>query len=183
MAKKTHNSYFDDKVILRLNNLPEKKHLNVLDCYAYEGNIWNEIKNRAGKDITVTGLEITKTKKINIKTDNIKFLESVEIDRYDIIDLDAFGQPIEQLEIIKEKKWQGTIFITFIQTGMGNLNKKLLTTYGYSEEMLKKCQTIFTANGFDKLFFYLTTTFNFDKIIYKHDNKKYYICLTIKNTH
>ena len=48
---KTDNSMFWDKVLLRLNHLPEKNNINVLDCFSGNGEIWDQIKKMTKKNI------------------------------------------------------------------------------------------------------------------------------------
>ena len=54
----TDNPYFDEKVKLRMDNLPAKNHIKVLDCFHGEGLIWDVIKkSRPDIKFEVVGID------------------------------------------------------------------------------------------------------------------------------
>jgi tRNA G26 N,N-dimethylase Trm1 len=175
-ATKTDNSYLSDKIMLRLNNLPFKKNLTVLDCYFGAGEIWNSVKSKTDISILILGIDIKSGK--NLVGDNKKFLKTMDLSKYDIIDLDAYGVPFEQLDIILNREYTGTLFVTFIQSMYGALNEKLLHAYGYTPAMLSKITSIFVRDGIKKIEHYLYTK-GVRKIIYKSKDKKYYITFSV----
>jgi hypothetical protein len=131
--------YFWDKVRLRLNNLPGKDNLCVLDAYSGDDRNWTKIKQLSSKKINVIAMDKKdKKNKIYFKGDNIKFLQSIDLSVFDIIDLDAYGIPFTQLDIVldyfnKKAEHNGCyIFLTFIQTLIGVIPKKLLYSLGYT---------------------------------------------------
>jgi hypothetical protein len=151
---KTDNSYFITKVNLRLRHLPKKDEIKVLDCFAGESKIWKSIKKTTNKRINVIGID---KKKYNntLKGDNVKYLKALNLNKYDVIDLDAYGIPFKQLEIIFQKKYKGKVFITFIQSIFGQLPEEMLLNLGYTKSMIKKCPTLFNLNGLEKFKLYL----------------------------
>lgn len=153
---KTDNSYLEEKILLRLNHLPNKNNISVLDCYAGEGFIWKEVKKRTNKNISVTAIEKEKGKnKSALQGDNLKFLPVLDLSKYDIIDLDAYGIPFEQLEIIFKRGYKGRIFVTAIQTMQGRLNNDLLIKIGYPKIFIDKSPTLFSRNFMSKIQRYL----------------------------
>lgn len=101
----TDNSYFDAKIKLRIDHLPNKKFLSVLDLFGGDGLIWNEIIKQSGKDITVLRMDIKLDKPgVYLKGDNLKFLKVMDLNQFDIIDVDAYGVPYAQLKEIFRKK-------------------------------------------------------------------------------
>lgn len=147
---------FSYKVSLRIESLPNKKTVNILDCYCGHGFIWEQVKRKANRDITITPIDSRSDKtKPYLKGHNVKFLKSMDLTKYDIIDLDAYGVPFEQLEVIFDKQYCGIVHVTFIQSGMGRLNNKMLNKIGYTNEMIKKSPTLFSKNGFNKFCKYL----------------------------
>lgn len=153
---KTDNSYFEEKVQLRLDSLPNKKTVFVLDCFAGSGLIWDEVKNRTYKEIKVVSIEKEPGKnKKALAGSNLKYLNVLTLNQFDIIDLDAYGIPYAQLSIIFKKQYKGIIHVTAIQSGMGQLPKGMIAELGYSENMLKKISSIFNRKGIDKLKNYL----------------------------
>lgn len=155
--RRTDNSYLEDKVMLRLNHLPAKKDLLILDVFGGEGKVWNEVKKRTNKIITIMRIDARpELPGIYIHGDNRKVLPSLDLTRYDVIDLDAYGIPFEQLKIVLSSARPGTIvFVTYIQSGMGGLSHGMLRELGYSRKMVSKCPTLFSRHGIEKLYRYL----------------------------
>ena len=100
---KTNNSYLAEKINLRLRHLPNKKSIEVLDCFAGKSVIWNRIKSKSNYNINVIGIDKIKYGN-NLNGDNVKYLKGMDLKRFDLIDLDAYGIPFKQLEIIFKKK-------------------------------------------------------------------------------
>jgi len=153
---KTDNSHIKEKIQLRLDCLPNKKTINILDCFAGKGTIWNEVKKVSKKNIQILSIEKEKDKnKLALTGSNLKYLNILDLTKFDIIDLDAYGIPYQQLKILFDKEYKGTILVTAIQSGMGQLPKGLLKDIGYSEKMISKISSIFNQKGIDKLKNYL----------------------------
>lgn len=148
----TDNSCLDQKVKLRLQFLPTAPEINILDCYHGQGVLWREIQKRTLQKINVLGIDKKKESTALLIGDNMKFLRGLpDLNKYDVIDLDAYGIPFDQIIELFRREYKGDIFITYIQSVIGNLPKKMLLYLGYTESMLKKAQTLFTRNGFEKL--------------------------------
>ena len=113
----TDNSFLETKVKLRIDNLPAGE-CNVLDCYAGTGLIWRTIKEKTQRQINVLGMDLKKLQGIYLQGDNLKFLATMDISRFNVIDLDAYRVPYHQLKIIFSRKLHAeTIdFVTFIQS-------------------------------------------------------------------
>lgn len=154
---KNDNSYLTEKINLRLYNLPKKNSIKVLDCCAGAGVIWSNISNKTDRQLIITHIEKDnkKAKPYYLVGDNIKYLKTLDLGKYDIIDLDAYGIPYNQLEIIFNRKYKGIIFITFIQTLFGGIPLSMLVRVGYTEKMVKKCRTLFYRDGVGILFKFL----------------------------
>lgn len=154
---KTDNSYFDVKVQLRVRSLPRKNEIYVLDCFSGTGKIWKEVCRRESeKNIHVISIEKEEGKnRYAITGDNIKVLSAIDLKIFDIIDLDSYGIPFSQMEILFRKGYKGIVHITAIQSGMGKLPNGLLIKLGYTRNMIKKIPTIFNRNGIEKIKNYL----------------------------
>lgn len=173
-SHQTENTYFKEKVKLRLDALPNRP-LKVLDCFSADGKIWDAIKTHRS-NITVLRIEKEKNKSgIYLRGDNLKFLKNIDLEQFDIIDLDAFGIPFKQLEIIFQRvKTEKIIFVTFIQSMFGGLPNKMLYCLGYTMRMVKKCPTLFYNNGFNKFCNWLYLN-NIRVISLYNIKNKYYI--------
>lgn len=158
MGKKTDNSHIWEKVSLRLETveLIQKKEINILELYSGDGVIWNKVQLLTDKKINVLKIEKKADKKgIYLKGKNEKFIPSFNFQKYDIVDLDAYGVPFQQLKVLFLKKFKGYVHVTFIQSGMGNLPSALLKENGYTDSMIAKCRTLFTKDGLSKLLYFL----------------------------
>lgn len=155
---KTNNdaSLIEAKVMLRIASLPAKKDITVLEAFGGEGVLRGIIKRRCPKkNIQVLSIDKNKYKRVQLQGDNLKYLASFNLQEFDVIDLDAWGSPVKQLEILFQKKYTGIVHCTFIQTMQGNLPKALLYANGYTDKMLEKINSIFVTNGLEKFYNYL----------------------------
>lgn len=167
---------FSVKVKQRMDNIPDKDTLKILDAFAGEGLIWNEIKKTRHCEVTT----LEKRKDINpnnIICNNMYWMLRNDLSKFDVIDLDAYSCPYEQLKIVFNQKFKGVVFFTFIQTGLGTLKRDLLLDLYGSTDMVNKMRTMFIKNGFDIFCKWLYKK-GVDKINYQHikavGGNKYY---------
>ena len=158
-AIKTDNSFFDAKIKLRLDNLPERSDLDVLDCFSGDGLIWRRIQQqKADRKIRILSMDRKSSSAgLHLVGDNLKFLATMDLRRFDVIDLDAYGSPFAQLKMILSKPLKPgvIVFATFIQTMMGMLPHHLLADLGYTASMVHKMPTLFCRHGQAKLMAWL----------------------------
>jgi hypothetical protein len=183
METQTDNSYFRDKVELRKNHLPSQPIIRVLDCYCGTGRIWNAIKSEIpDRKFVMTSIDIKPKKPLCLIGDNLKYLKSLNLNKYDIIDLDSYGIPFEQLQIIFDRKrildHAVKVFVTIVQSQYGCINKRLLEEIGYSARMTEKIPTLFYKNGFGKIKQYLAQN-GVKEIYYRESNNKHYLYFEI----
>jgi len=154
----TDNSYFDIKVELRLSSLDliDRDEIYVLDCFSGNGLIWNEVELNTKKQLNILKIDKKNDRNgIYLIGDNEKFIKNIDLSKYDIIDLDAYGSPFKLLDFIFEREFSSIIHCTFIQSMYGKLDKKLLNKIGYPDSMINKCPSIFDKNGLNKMLMYL----------------------------
>ena len=155
----TDNTYFYDKIAIRINHLPTKKNISVLDAYSGESKIWETIKKQSNKNINLVRIDVKTKKGLHLKGDNIKYLMAMDLSKFDAIDLDAYGVPYLQLKAIFQiapaTKKRRVVFITFNQTVFGQLPTSFLSELGYTKAMIKKCPTLFNSNGLEKMIHFL----------------------------
>lgn len=102
--KLTDNSFLGDKVALRLRHIPIKRILTVLDCYHGIGTIWKNVQEKYSGKISIVKIDkIKKDESFQLVGDNIKYLNGMDLSRFDVVDLDAYGIPFEQLKSIFKK--------------------------------------------------------------------------------
>lgn len=142
-SQRTDNSETDIKISVRLSALEHinKNKILVLDAFHGNGFLWEKIKHETGLNITVHGIEKEKNKAENVfEGDNRKILPKLNLAKYDIIDLDSYGTPFDQLKIIFGNKTldKAIIIYTYIITAQGGASKKMLGTIGIHKAMYKK---------------------------------------------
>ena len=172
--------YYPLKIKIRLQSIDKIKNPVVLDCFSGDGTLWKNIKNLSDKEIKVLRIETKqKAKGVYLKGDNKKFLKTIDLKAFDIIDLDAYGIPCDQLDILFKRNYKGIVIVTAIQSMLGQLPVKMLKEVGYSKEMIKKCPTLFSKKGKEILKQWLA--FKGVKEVYgKLDGRKNYFYFEVK---
>jgi len=173
---KTDNTYLGDKIKLRMEFLPRKRNINVLDLFAGDGLIWGTIKNKTKRNINITSIDKKEdTEKFHLIGDNRKYLPSLNLKKYDVIDIDSYGIPYDQIDFILKSNFIGEIFMTCIKDPRGPIPMKMALFLGYTEKMYKKCPTLISKNHFNKLKKVLTKNGIFNINYIEHQSKYYYI--------
>jgi hypothetical protein len=150
----TDNSLLGAKVALRIKHLPGGP-VKVLDAFGGYGVVWQEVAAQTKRtDIYRVGID--KEKRLGcVHGDNRKWLKGMTLSLFDVIDLDAYGMPFDQIEILFKRKFKGVVFFTFIQAGLRQVVGKLLRANGITKEMEKKCDTLFGQIGWQLWLDYL----------------------------
>ena len=182
--RQTDNSFIQNKINLRLNHLPSKDNITVLDVFSGDGYIWDAVKSRHKGAIEVLRIDKLKDKKgLYLKGDNVKYLKIIDLSLFDVIDMDAYGVPYKCLEIVLDRHignpFNCILFVTFIQTMYGGLPKSLLLKLGYSAEMFSKIPTLFYMNGLEKLKNWLSL-YGVKEIVHRSKHNKHYIYFELK---
>ena len=182
MKIQTDNSYLSEKVQLRIESLPKKDVVYVLECFAGDGLIWKEVKRITKRNIKILRIDQKDDKKgIYLKGDNLKFLQSMDLSRFDVVDLDAYGSPFTQLEIIRAKQFKGIVHCTFIQSMFGALNKRMLFDLGYTKSMIEKIPSLFNKDGIQKLLTWVHIKTGAKQVhIISRQKKKHYFWFTMQ---
>jgi hypothetical protein len=175
----TDNSFLSDKIAIRCNHLPQRDKLYVLDCYAGNEYIWKGVKRLTGRNITTLPIDIRMDIGFHLPGDNRSYLQSIDLDKYDVIDLDAYGVPYDQLEIVFARDYKGAVFITFVQSIHGSLPYGLLEQIGYSRDMISKISTLFYRNGWDHFKQYLAKK-GVSRIAHRTHAQKHYIYIRLE---
>jgi len=182
-ATKTNNdlSLINAKVQLRINSIEHlTEPIRVLELFGGEGVLWNEVKRITGKEIKVLGIDKNKYKRVQLQGENLKFIDSLDLNYFDVIDADAWGSPFYQVQKILDANYKGIVHCTFIQTMMGALSKEMLIRLGYTENMLSKVKSIFNKNGIDKFKNYLAKN-GVKEIFIVTEKKKNYLYFNLDN--
>lgn len=177
-TKKTDNHYLKDKIRIREENLPAAP--VVLDCYAGNGVIWGTIQqNHPKTPIKRVAIEKERGKgQFHLEGDNTKFLLSLDLSKFNVVDLDAYGVPYMQLKILFDRGYHGLVFVTFIQSFMGRLPSGMLCEVGFSRAMINKAPTLCNHHGWEYFLQFLARR-GVTRISYVNHQRKYYGYFTI----
>lgn len=139
------------KVAQRLTLLPPPsangdEPVRVLDAYAGDGEIWRWVR-RWRPDVAVTSIEKDPSRGHGaIRADNRRVLKAMDLSRFDVLDLDAWGQPTDQLGIAHDRGFDGVVFWTFIATYPRG-SHLLLDAAGIPREWVKLAPTTMFGQG------------------------------------
>ena len=175
---KNDNSHIEEKLDIRQEVVRGigKDKVRVLECYAGAGRMWSSVKVD-GVEISVTRIEIAKGKnKRALEGDCMKFLPSMNLDKYDIVDLDAYGIPAEQIRHLYDRGYMGKVIVTAIQSMQGSLPNAVLYANGFTDAMLSKSRTLFNRNGLAKLenFLYICGVKKIHGYFFGNERKNYF---------
>ncbi len=175
----TDNSFFADKVLLRLRHLPDSNIIRVLDCFSGNGLIWDTVKKYTDKKIIVVRIDKEAGKKgLYLHGDNLKFLKNMDLSKYNVIDIDAYGIPYKQMDILFRRNVSAVVFVTFIQSLYGGIPLKMLQSYGFTRKMINKTPSLFYKKADGVLYNYLASN-GVTKIYMRRALQKRYFCFTL----
>lgn len=150
---KTDNSHLREKIHLRLSCIPEGE-IRVLDAFGGKGVIWANI-SRTRNILLYTAIEKEAGKNPGaLRGDNVKLLPVLDLSPYNVIDLDAYGMPIKQIEAVLNNRTiaSGTvIFATCITSKRGGFPYDLATYINVTPKMINKCRTLFVKHQKDAI--------------------------------
>lgn len=136
MSGHRYSSNFEVKVDLRrraLADLPDP--LVVLDAFHGHGEVWDEVARRVDRPIEVVGVDRRPgdDDPMVLRGDNKRVLRSIDLERYSLIDLDAYGLPADQLAIVAERAPHKPVMVTAILHNVGTPSKRVLRDLGVPE--------------------------------------------------
>lgn len=158
-----------------MNHLPAGD-LRVLDCFAGSGIIWRAIiAALPGRSIRVLPIdERSYSGGFRLPGDNRRYLQELDLSRFNVIDLDAYGVPADQIDALFNRGYSGVVFATFIQSLDGIMPYSVLNAVGFSEAQVKKCPTLFSERGWQYFREYLALR-GVTRIVHRSRGRKHYL--------
>lgn len=163
---KTDNADVYNKVRLRKFATKDLKEINVLDLFAGENVLWSKIKTNY-----YFGVEKVSGKGKNLNADNLKVIPSLDLSVFNVIDIDSYGIPYNQLELIFNNSTlkSGTIIIyTCITNSMSSLNKSCIKNNNL-DSLYKKCKVLFNQKAINYFYDFLYN--NGIKSVFRYEDK------------
>ena len=163
---KTDNANIMKKTSLRRQATEHLECLKILDLFAGNNVLWSQFEC-----LRYYGVEKERGKGKNLNADNLRIISSLDLSDYNIIDLDSYGIPFNQLyELFRNPtlKDETVIIYTCITNKMSGLNKRCLDEFGLSK-IYRKVRTV--INGKARELFYAYLEKNGVREVFKYSEK------------
>jgi len=178
-TKKTNNSYLGNKIELRCRHLPDL--ISVLDCYGGSGAIWTGVQSKTQRKIRRIGIDkIDYGVGFYLDGDNMAFLQNANLNKFTVIDLDAYGVPYEQLKVLFKRGYHGRVFVTFIQSLYGQMPIGLLEDIGFTHDMVSEIPTLFGKRGWQYFLEWLALN-GVRAVTHRSRGRKHYLTFDIND--
>lgn len=132
----TDNDHVASKVALRveaIEMLGDPREIRVIDAYHGHGRLWQLVEEALPEGWTVKMYRADRETRAagTLKVDNLRLLQAIDLTRFDIIDLDAYGYPAYQLRVVAARAPGKLVLSTRIAKAMGRIPKCVLEDLGF----------------------------------------------------
>jgi hypothetical protein len=118
------------------------------------------------------------TRSFRLPGDNLRYLKTLDLTEFNVIDLDAYGTPFDQLQTLFDRGYTGTVFVTFIQGMFGGIPHGLLRAVGFTDAMMKKIPTLLGRRGWS--YFLQWLALNEVRVVHHRSHAaKHYLVFTL----
>jgi len=154
------NTSLARKVVLRNTYLPDDEEIAVLDAFTSNGLVWKQLEV-LNPETTFHIARIDKEshkKGFYIRSENTRFFGSTNLSVYDVIDLDHYGVPIKQMEIVLDHSFEKRVevFVTANTIVLSKLPPSMLKVIGFTDAMIDKSLYLCSCNVENKILGYLS---------------------------
>jgi hypothetical protein len=161
---------------LRLKAIEGIETPTVLDAFSANGDLWNAIRSISDKTFRVVRIEKNKGMKgFYLQGDNLKWMAGMDLNKFNVIDLDAFGNCYHQLQEMKRQKYSGVVICTWITSVMSPTNSEVMNEIGITDDILKACPSICAELSREAIFSYIKNVigvYEIYEVIQEEKNKK-----------
>lgn len=133
---KTDNDHSATKVALRVEAvtmLGEPREIRLLDAFHGYGKLWQLVAAVLAPDgwsIKPYRVDHQVRGAGTLHVDNDRLMRSIDLRRFDLIDLDAYGWPAKQLKIVSQRAPKTPVLSTRIARALGPMPKVVLNDLG-----------------------------------------------------
>lgn len=118
--------------------------------------MWGTLKAEGLCDIDLTRIEVKKSAKgVYLQGENLKFMAGMDLAAFDVIDLDAYGAPIDQLDMVMASPFRGWVVVTYITNILGGRNRKLFQAFGMDDRIVKTVPSVLSHFAEAAIFHFL----------------------------
>ncbi|MDE2019558.1 MAG: hypothetical protein KGJ13_04385 [Patescibacteria group bacterium] len=144
------STHLQEKLRLRMDVLPDAP-LLVVDAFSADEEIWSAIRRQRKFPTKVIRIEKGKDHcGFFLWGDNLKFLpEIVEHAKPDAVDLDAYGVPFAQMQLLRDLRYSGMVFATAILSKIASLPNAMLRDLEISDAMIRDGSRLITYQFYD----------------------------------
>jgi hypothetical protein len=128
------------KVAHRLTLLPAGE-CRVLDCFAGDHDVWDAVA-RWRPDVRVTHIDLNPRNNTDLRGEAVRLLRGLDLDGYAGIDLDDWGLPTQEMKVIAERHFPGTVWFTANLLGSLPLPQLVRASLGLPDEWFKISPTV-----------------------------------------
>jgi len=132
---KTDNAHTPSKVGLRVmavEMLGAPRRVSVLDAFHGHGQLWKLTAAELGEqwDVHIFRTDHQERAAGTLKIDNARLLAVIDLTRFDVIDLDAYGWPTDQLRLVAERAPHALVLTTRIPGMYGRIPNVIIDDLG-----------------------------------------------------
>lgn len=159
LTRRTDNSHLYEKVALRVEAARRLglDTVRVLDAFHGDGTVWREVARQLDPvEVDVFGIDV-KGQDGALKANNLKVLPSLDYSRFDLVDLDAYGVPAQQLAMVAARAPELPVVVTVIMGRQGGLPRLLPEAAGCPWEWHGQSQMVMRKMAWDWWWHYCWT--------------------------
>lgn len=180
--KKTDNHFTADKVKLRADWAPwpeDGSPLRVLDAFGGYGRCWSAVRRMTGRLVTRIAID-QRHDLVDFHNhgDNIKVMGGMSLTGFHVIDLDAYGIPAAQLDIVFRSDFRGVVFVTAIQSMHGQFPNLVVENLGFPAAIQKKAPSLVARRGWEYFREWLAVR-GVSRIVHRSWNRKHYLAFGV----
>lgn len=129
--KATNNDlkFLNLKINLRLDLVNKVQEPKILDCFAGDSVLWNNVNKKHAKNIIRFTIDADPRYKTDLTTDCLKYLKQNDLTQYNIIDIDSWCSPVKYIKQVLNTDFKGFIICTYCSPVMMNPDKILALNY------------------------------------------------------
>lgn len=121
--------------------------VRVLDAFAGQGRLWRDVAARSHRRIHTTAVDTRPDAPPGtIRADNRKVMAGADLDSFDVVDLDAYGVPGDQLAAASTARTP-VVVVTCIKSGQPAVPHRVLTALGMPREWMHTAPTAVSRLG------------------------------------
>jgi hypothetical protein len=173
--KKTDNHFTADKAALRISAIQGIDRPMVLDVFGGHGVVWSAVGRLTGKGVRRDAIDYRPDLGApHYHGDNRKILPGIDLSKYDVVDLDAYGFPVDLIRhVVVDARFKGVVVVTAIQTMHGRLPLDLIHEVGLPPEIDEWCKTLAARDGWGLLKQWLASI-GVREIVHRSSGRKHY---------